>query len=157
MRPLATAILSAHIGIILFNLAGLIVVPIGAARGWHFVHIAWWRLLHLVLLAAVAGQAVAGRACILTLWEADFAGAGANPTPLIMSWVDRLIYWNLPIRVFAVFYAAVFGYALALLWLVPLRRARQQKRSVADSGDLSPGPSSDPLNPASEDERARPP
>src|SRR5271157_5627746 len=107
MRPLATALLSAHVAIILFNLVGLIVVPIGAARGWHFVHIAWWRLLHAVLLAAVAGQALAGRACILTLWEADFAGTGASPTPLIMSWVDRLIYWGLPLWVFAVLYAAV--------------------------------------------------
>jgi len=124
MRLLAGLILSAHVVIILFNLSGLIVVPIGAARGWRFVHIAWWRLLHVVLLAVVAAQALAGRACILTLWESDLVGSVVAPTPLIMSWVDRLIYWHLPVWVFALLYAIVFGYALALLWFVPVRWSR---------------------------------
>ncbi len=121
---LAEAVLAAHIAIILFNLFGLIAVPVGAARGWRFVHIAWWRVLHVAVLAAVAAQALAGRACVLTVWESDLAGSAVSPTPLIMGWVDRLIYWNLPIWVFAGLYAAVFGYAVALLWLVPLQRAR---------------------------------
>ena len=119
---LAEAVLAAHLAIILFNLFGLIVVPLGAARGWRFVHVAWWRVLHLALLAAVAAQALAGRACFLTVWQSEIAGGAANPVPLIMGWVDRLIYWRLPIWVFAVLYALVFGYALALLWLAPLRR-----------------------------------
>jgi hypothetical protein len=33
-----------------------------------------------------------------------------------------LVYWPLPIWVFAALYALVFAYALALLWLVPTRR-----------------------------------
>ncbi len=120
---LAEAVLAAHLAIILFNLFGLVAVPMGAALGWRFVHIAWWRVLHLVLLAAVAAQALAGRACLLTIWQSALAGDTARPAPLIMSWVDRLIYWRLPVWVFAALYVAVFGYALALLWLVPLRRA----------------------------------
>ncbi len=119
---LAEAVLTAHLAIIVFNLFGLIVVPLGAARRWRFVHVAWWRVLHLALLAAVAGQALAGRACLLTIWESELAGGALRPAPLIMSWVDRLIYWRLPMWVFAALYALVFGYALALLWLVPLRR-----------------------------------
>ncbi len=119
---LAEAVLAAHLAIILFNLFGLIVVPLGAARGWRFVHVAWWRVLHLALLAAVAAQALAGRACFLTVWQSELAVGAASPAPLIMGWVDRLIYWRLPIWVFAALYALVFGYALALLWLAPLRR-----------------------------------
>jgi hypothetical protein len=124
---LAEAVLAAHIAIILFNLFGLIAVPVGAARGWRFVHIAWWRVLHVVVLAAVAAQALVGRACVLTVWESNLAGSVVSPTPLIMGWVDRLIYWNLPIWVFAGLYAAVFGYAVALLWLVPLQPARRRQ------------------------------
>ncbi len=124
---LAEIILSAHIAIILFNVLGLIAIPIGAACGWHFVHVAWWRLLHVGLLAVVAAQALAGRACILTLWQSGLAGSEATPTPLIMSWVDRLIYWNLPIWVFALLYVVVFSYALALLWLVPVHWARRRR------------------------------
>jgi Protein of Unknown function (DUF2784) len=123
---LAEAVLAGHVAVILFNVSSLIVVPIGAARGWHFVHIAWWRVLHVVLLAAVVAQAFAGRACILTLWQSDLAGSAASPTPLIESWVDQLIYWKLPIWIFAALYAVVFAYAVALLWLVPLQRTRQQ-------------------------------
>ena len=121
---LAEATLGAHVGVILFNVFGLIVVPIGAARHWRFVRIAWWRVLHVVLLAAVAAQALASRACILTLWQRDLAGSTATQAPLIMSWVERLIYWKLPIWIFAALYTVVFVYAVALLWLVPLRRGR---------------------------------
>ena len=116
---LAAAILAAHLAIILFNLFGLIVVPLGAICGWRFVRVRWWRLLHLVSLAAVAAQAVFGRACILTIWQAALTGEPGRPTPLIMGWVNRVIYWPLPLWVFAALYLLVFGYALALLWLVP--------------------------------------
>jgi hypothetical protein len=119
---LAESILAAHVAIILFNVFGLIAVPLGAACGWRFVRVRWWRLLHVVLLAAVAAQAVAGRACMLTLWQTALAAGAARPTPLIMGWVNRVIYWPLPIWVFAALYLLVFGYALALLWLVPPAR-----------------------------------
>jgi Protein of Unknown function (DUF2784) len=124
---LAEGVLAAHVAVILFNVFGLIVVPIGAVRGWRFVHIAWWRVLHVVLLAAVAAQALANRACFLTIWQSDLAGSPASPTPLIESLVDRLIYWKLPIWIFAALYTVVFVYAVALLWLVPVRWTRQQK------------------------------
>ncbi len=86
------------------------------------MRIRWWRVLHILLLAAVAVQALLGRACILTLWQSALSGARAQPAPLIAYWVDRLVYWPLPIWVFAVLYIVVFGYALALFWLVPPRR-----------------------------------
>jgi hypothetical protein len=116
---LAETILAAHVAIILFNVFGLIAVPLGAHCGWRFVRIRWWRVLHLVLLGTVAVQAVVGRACFLTLWQAAAAEEAESPTPLIMGWVNRMIYWPLPIWVFAALYLLVFGYALALLWLVP--------------------------------------
>jgi hypothetical protein len=119
---LAEAILAVHVAIILFNLFGLIVVPLGALCGWRFVRVRWWRVLHLILLGTVALQAVAGRACILTLWQDAVATGAPSPTPLIMGWVNRMIYWPLPVWVFAALYLLVFGYALALLWLVPPER-----------------------------------
>jgi hypothetical protein len=127
---LAETVLAAHLVIILFNLFGLVAVPVGAVCGWHFVRILWWRVLHVLLLAAVAAQAVLGRACILTLWQSDLAGAAARPAPLIAGWIDRLVYWPLPLWVFAVLYALVFGYALALFWLVPPRRGSVFGRGV---------------------------
>ena len=120
-ETLAAAVLAAHLAIILFNLFGLVAVPIGAVCGWHFVHIRWWRLLHVASLAVVAVQATLGRACILTLWQARLEGS-ATAAPLLMRWVEGLVYWRLPLWVFAALYVVVFGYALALLRLVPPRR-----------------------------------
>jgi hypothetical protein len=120
----AAAILAVHVAVIAFNVAGLLVIPVGAALRWRFIRIAWLRLLHLALLAIVAGQALAGRACILTILQDDASGQAASE-PLIMSWVDRLVYWNLPFWVFTVIYSAIFLYVLALSFLVPFGRRRQ--------------------------------
>ena len=117
----AEAVFAAHLAVILFNLGGLFAVPLGAALGWRFVRIRWWRLGHLALLALVAVQAALGRACILTLWQARLEGS-ATAAPLLMRWVEGLVYWRLPLWVFAALYIVVFGYALALLRLVPPRR-----------------------------------
>jgi len=116
---LAEAILAFHLVIIAFNVLGLAVIPLGAWRGWRIVRIAWLRLLHLGLLAVVVAQAAAGRACILTIWQNRLAGGGPAAPPLIMQWVDRLIYWNLPLWAFAMIYAAAFGYVAALSILIP--------------------------------------
>jgi hypothetical protein len=41
-----------------------------------------------------------------------------------MRWVNALLFWPLPLWVFTLLYLGVFGYALALLWLVPLHWRR---------------------------------
>jgi hypothetical protein len=120
---LAYVVLAAHLAVILFNILGFVVVPLGAAFGWQVVRIRWWRILHIVLLAAIAAQALLGRACVLTLWQAALTGDAADRAPLIARWIDRLIYWRLPMWVFASFYLFVFGWALAMFRLVPPQRS----------------------------------
>ena len=138
---LAYLVLAVHLAIIAFNLFGLVAIPLGARRGWAFVHAPLWRTLHVASCGAVVLQAVAGRACFLTIWQDDLAGAATAGEPLIMRWVNSLVYWPLPMWVFTAAYAAVFAYVLALLWLVPLRRRRTSPRSnaaVASAGRRSP-------------------
>lgn len=114
----AAAVLAAHLVVIGFNLFGLVAIPLGGWRGWGFVRVRWWRLLHLGSLAVVAVQALFGRACFLTLWQDELSGGVAEP-PLIMRWVNSVIYWPLPIWAFTAAYVAVFIYVLALWKLVP--------------------------------------
>lgn len=115
----AAFILAIHLVVIAFNVAGCVLVPVGAWRGWHWVREFWWRLAHLLSFAVVAAQALAGRACFLTIWQADAAGS-SHAQPLIASWINRLIYWPLPLWVFAVLYVLVFVYVLALwVWVRP--------------------------------------
>jgi hypothetical protein len=124
MRPpsdlaLAHAVLGVHVAVIAFNVLGLIVIPLGARLGWAFVRVRWLRFLHVASWAAVAVQALAGRECFLTIWQDALTGTEAS-TPLIVRWVERIIYWPLPLWVFAALYVAAFAYVVALLFLVPL-------------------------------------
>lgn len=123
----AAAIFWLHVAIIAFNLFGLVAIPLGAWRAWGFVRIFWWRALHLGALFIVALQAVLGRACFLTIWENELttrAGEAASHTPLIQGWVSRLVYWPVPLWVFAVIYVAIGAYAVLLWCLVPPRWPR---------------------------------
>ena len=112
----AQLVLALHLVVIAFNVAGLVVIPLGAKLGWGFVRIRWLRLLHLASLAVVALQAMLGRACFLTIWQSDL-GVGTEE-PLIMRWVNSVIFWPLPIWVFTALYLAVFAYVIGLWWIV---------------------------------------
>jgi hypothetical protein len=85
------------------------------------VRVRWWRLLHIASWTVVALQALLGRACFLTIWQDQLTGASGQP-PLIERWVNRAIYWPLPIWVFGAMYLALFAVVVALWWLVPARR-----------------------------------
>jgi len=115
----AEAVLAIHLVVIGFNVFGLVAIPLGGWLGWRWVRVRWWRALHLASWALVAAQAALGRACFLTLWQARLEGAKGAPEPLIMGFVNRLIFWPLPIWVFAAAYVAVLAYVLALMRLVP--------------------------------------
>jgi len=123
---LAATILAVHVLIIAFNIAGLVVIPLGSWRGWSFVHAPLWRLLHLASLGVTAVQAALGQACFLTTWQYEAGGGQGEQEPLIMRWVNGLVYWDIPLSVFTAIYVGVLIYALALLWLVPLRRPKAQ-------------------------------
>ena len=114
---LGQLVLAVHIVVIAFNVAGLVLIPAGAMLGWRWVRWLWLRLLHLGSLAVVALQAVLGRACFLTDWQSALTGAGAED-PLIMRWVNSVIFWPLPMWAFTALYLALFAYVVALWWFV---------------------------------------
>jgi hypothetical protein len=111
----AIIVLALHLAIIAFNIAGCVLIPFGAWRGWHWVRGFWWRLMHLISFAVVVVQALLGRACFLTIWQ-DQLSDNSNVQPLIEAWINRLIYWPLPLWVFAMAYVAAFVYVIAL-WI----------------------------------------
>lgn len=115
----AVLVLALHLAVIAFNVAGCVLVPIGAWRSWRWVRAFWWRLAHLLSLAVVALQALAGRACFLTIFQDELAGGG-HAQPLVAAWINRLVYWPLPLWVFAIAYVVVFAYVVALwAWVRP--------------------------------------
>ena len=119
----ATLILLAHLGIVAFNVFGLVIIPVGGWLRWEFVRGFWWRFAHVLSLAVVALQAVLGRACFLTIWESALRANAdaAEPPPMIETWINGVLYWPLPLWVFAAGYVGVLLYVLMLWRWVPPR------------------------------------
>jgi polyferredoxin len=118
---IADAILVVHFGIVLFIVGGLIAVWMGAALGWQWVRNRWFRYAHLAAIACVAGEALLGVACPLTVWEAVARGGGPAES-FAGRWVRALLFYRAPEWVFTVAYVAWALATLATLWLVPPRR-----------------------------------
>ena len=142
----AHLVLGVHLLIIAFNIAGLVVIPLGVWLRWRWVRSCLWRTAHLLSMAVVAAQAALGRACFLTLWQSDLmeqAGRHGDRAGLIQTWVDHLIFWNLPLSVFTVIYLAVGAYTLGLWWWAPPRcgRRKAQPDSSAKAASKTSGQS----------------
>ena len=121
----AYAVLIVHLAVIAFNVFGLVVVPLGGWLGWRFVRVRWWRFLHVGSMAVVALQAVCGRACFLTILQGALTGESTSSRPMIMDFVNHVIFWPLPMWAFAVLYVALLAYVVALMKLVPVVRKRR--------------------------------
>ena len=65
----AALVLVVHVAYILFVVAGLALIWIGAWLGWRWVRNFWFRVLHLCAIALVALEAILGIACPLTVLE----------------------------------------------------------------------------------------
>jgi hypothetical protein len=124
-RFLADLVLVIHVGVVVFVVGGLLVVLVGNARRWRWVNHWWFRLAHLVAIGVVAAQAWLGQLCPLTTlesWLRVQAGGAAYRQSFIEYWLQRLIYFEAPLWVFAVAYS---GFALLVVlawWRFPPRR-----------------------------------
>ncbi len=118
---MADALLVLHFLIAAFIVAGLVLVWIGALARWSWVRNPWFRYLHLAAIAFVAAEALLGIACPLTIWE-DLLRGGVRPDSFVGRWVQQLLYYNAPERVFTTLYAAWAAATLLTLRLVPPKR-----------------------------------
>ena len=84
----------------------------------------YFRVVHLVMIAIVVGEALAGAPCPLTIWEKQLrmrAGQATYPGDFLGYWVHRLIFYQAEPWVFTLSYA-IFGLAVvAALVLAPPR------------------------------------
>jgi hypothetical protein len=119
---LADFILIIHFAFVLFVTGGLALIWIGAAVGWRWVRNFWFRAAHLGAIVVVAGEALAGVWCPLTIWEAQLRGARADKS-FIAQWIHRMLFYDLPEWLFTVAYVLFALVVLATLWWVrPERR-----------------------------------
>lgn len=121
MAQPADLVLLVHFGFVTFVVGGLALVWIGASLDWGWVRNLWFRMIHLVAIVFVAGQAVLGRMCPLTLWEDALRGGVPPEKGFIARWVYDLLYWDFPGWVFTTVYVLFALLVVASLWLVKPR------------------------------------
>lgn len=124
MNPLlADVVLIVHFAFALFVVGGLALTWVGAAAGWRWVRSFWFRITHLGAIAIVAGEALAGIWCPLTLWEAQLRGVHADKS-FVAHWIHRVMFYDLPEGVFTAAYVLFALLVLASWWLVrPIRQS----------------------------------
>ncbi len=119
---LADLILLIHLAVVLFNVGGLIAIGLGGQLGWRWVRNRVFRLVHLLSLGVVSAEVLLGITCPLTNLE-DWLRGEMQPQGFVQRWLHNLLYWDLPVWVFAVAYISVFLLAVVGWWWVrPLPR-----------------------------------
>jgi len=123
---LADVVLIVHFVFVAFVVGGLALVWIGAAMSWQWVRNFWFRAAHLAAIVFVAGEALAGIWCPLTVWEAALRG-GQVEKSFVAHWIHRVMFYDLPEWFFTVAYA-LFALAVASTWywVRPLRAGTQK-------------------------------
>lgn len=117
-RVLADLVLTLHLAVVVFVVAGLALVVVGHLRGWRWVDAPGFRIAHLLAIAVVAVQAWLGAVCPLTILE-SWLRLRAQETPyeagFIEHWFGRLLYHDAPAWAFTLAYS-LFGLAVAAAW-----------------------------------------
>jgi len=122
---LADFILIVHFGFVLFVMGGLALIWIGAAAGWQWVRNLWFRVAHLAAIVFVAGEALAGVWCPLTVWEDALRGVRGENS-FVARWIHRLMFYDFPGWMFTVAYV-LFALVVALSWWL-VRPARTDSK-----------------------------
>lgn len=114
---LADLILIIHFGFVLFVVGGLLAIWIGAALRWRWVRNLRFRIAHLAAIVFVAGEALAGIWCPLTVWEDALRGAASDKS-FVARWIHRVLFYDFPEWVFGLAYVAFALVVAATFWIV---------------------------------------
>ncbi len=119
----ADLILLIHAGFVLFVVLSLPLIIAGKFLHWRWVHNFRFRVIHLISIGLVTLQAWLGMICPLTTLEMalrERAGDATYPGSFIAYWVSQLIYYDLPLWVFAVAYTVFCALVLGCwYWVRP--------------------------------------
>jgi hypothetical protein len=121
-RLLADAVLVVHFGVVLFVVAGLLLVLAGNLRGWRWVNRLWFRVAHLAAIAVVAAESWLRITCPLTTlesWLRAQAGAAPYEGSFVEYWIRRVLFYEAPPWVFTAGYTVFALLVVAAWWYFP--------------------------------------
>ncbi|WP_229443123.1 DUF2784 family protein [Massilia psychrophila] len=139
---LANAVLALHASVVLFIVAGLMLVLLGGRRKWQWVRNGTFRVLHLAAIGYVVMQSWLGIVCPLTdleQWLRQRAGAPLHEGDFISFWLGKLLFYHAQPWVFIAVYSA-FALAVVYSWVIvrPGRLKRRIGIDVAGSAGVGP-------------------
>lgn len=122
---LANAVLLAHVGVVLFIVAGLLLILAGGRYEWRWVRNFWFRVLHLCAIGYVVAESWLGIVCPLThleQWLRQRAGQPAHEGDFIAFWLGKLLFYQAEPWVFIAAYSA-FALLVICSWITvrPIR------------------------------------
>ena len=127
----ADLILLLHFSVVVFIVASLPLIIAGKYLYWTWVRNFRFRVIHLIAIGIVTVQALLGLICPLTTWEMalrERAGETTYPGSFIAHWVAELLYYDLPVWVFAVSYTVFCGLVVGCwFWVRPVRSSGGNK------------------------------
>jgi hypothetical protein len=121
-----------HLGYVVFVILGFILILAGIFFKWKWIRNLWFRIIHLVTIAAVALEAILGVNCPLTVLEFSLR-YGAPPAERRVSFVgelvDSLLYYDAPLWLFTIIYVA-FALLVAITFVLapPSRKGQRRAR-----------------------------
>jgi hypothetical protein len=137
---LADLVVTVHLAFMLFIVLGQVLIVLGALLRWSWVRNPWFRLLHLLAIAYIASQALAGRwvwlQCPLTGWESDLRELADQPlddATALGQVCHRALFYQFDPWVFVGIYATFGALVVASFVLVPPRFARRDRIAVPES------------------------
>lgn len=133
---LADLVVAAHLGYVLFVIAGFVLIWAGRFLGWAWVRRPAFRVPHLLCTLVVPLEALGGVVCPLTTWEHDLrsaAGQRVDELSFMGRLVRDLLFYEAPQWVFTVSYVAFGLLVIATVFLVPLRRAGRARAPRTDA------------------------
>ena len=122
---LADTVLILHFAVVVFVVAGLPAIVIGNCLRWAWVNAYFFRVLHLLAILVIAAQAWLGQYCPLTVlesWLRVQAGQAAYDASFVQHWLERVLYFNAPLWVFAIAYSLFAVLVAWAWWFYPPRR-----------------------------------
>lgn len=117
---LANTVLLAHVGVVLFIVAGLVLILIGGYRGWRWVRNFWFRVLHLGAIGYVVAESWLDIVCPLTdleQWLRQRAGQPGHEGDFIAFWLAKLLFYQAEPWVFVAAYS-VFALLVIGSWIM---------------------------------------
>jgi hypothetical protein len=117
---LANAVLIAHFGVVLFIVAGLMLILLGGGLGWRWVRNFWFRVTHLAAITYVVAESWLEIVCPLTVleqWLRERAQLTLHEGDFIAFWLGKLLFYQASPWVFVTLYS-LFALMVIGSWVI---------------------------------------